>query len=319
MNEGRGNLTPLAKSLADTAGGLVNEGGTVKSLSDLAAILGVASQGARPRTAGTRIRQAFHGLDRFDGERGEFMAKQGIKPGDELLTRLHAIAPFVEKDRATASNRLYESGLHNVAENRAIIQLVDNLKVIDQRIAKSRAIAGDGSTVLAANADFLANSKAGRARVGKATLEAGKFIQGREGENLRAARLAAEGELHAEGAIDTEGTTATDRAADVFGLLPALGFKPHRQTRIDRRVDVRRRQQMGVGEHIADVLTPTHFAAEEQARVLSNKNPTANQSSEAMLRALEKIERNTAQQRQAQKPSPHAHGQARRQRGEELN
>ncbi|HWE38553.1 MAG TPA: hypothetical protein VG406_18425 [Isosphaeraceae bacterium] len=247
LNEGRGNLSPLAKSLANTAGSLVDEeGGPVKSLPELAAILGVASQNANPAAAGTRVQQAFRALNRFDGDRGQTLQGLGIGGDDDLLARLQKVAPMVRDanrpGRGGAAKALWEAGFHNQAENRSLIQLVNNLDAIERRVARVRAldspqkVAADGQRVMALDADFLRREKAGQRRVGEAVQDAGQLVRGRGGEVLQALRQAAEGRLKARGAIDTTATNLTDSINAGFGVGTLLGGRPQREERIDREV-----------------------------------------------------------------------------------
>lgn len=244
LNEGRGNLTPLGKSLANTAGAIVNEeGGPVRSLPELAAILGVASQNANPAAAGTRVQQAFRALNRFDGDRGRTLGMVGITGDDDLLARLEKIAPRIraanQPGQGGAQRWLWEQGFHNQAENRSLIQLVENLPVIEQRVGRWRALDtpekrdAAGKEIIAADAAFLKDQLAGQRRVGEAVNDAGQLVRGQGGETIAALRLAAEGRLRAEGKIDTARTNFGDALADGFGLLPRLGNPSSRDRRID--------------------------------------------------------------------------------------
>lgn len=84
LNRGDGDLSPLTKSLVNTAGGLVGgKGGAFQGLPQLAAALEVASLNAGPAAAGTRVRQAVTALGRF-GDRGKAKAEAGILTGEDL-------------------------------------------------------------------------------------------------------------------------------------------------------------------------------------------------------------------------------------------
>jgi hypothetical protein len=101
LNQGRGNLEPLVRSLINTAGAVVGDGQGVEDLGELAAVQGSASTHANPRESGTRVRWAVTALRDMTGPQGAYLESVGIKAGMRHIQRLEKIKDDVLKADAS--------------------------------------------------------------------------------------------------------------------------------------------------------------------------------------------------------------------------
>ena len=205
LNEGRGNLEPLMRSLIKTAGALVEEnGGPMDSLPELSAALGVASANATPDRAGTQLKNAVQGLRKFGEDvRGRTLKELDITPRDSYIEALNKIAPKVraaDEEGIGGDTWLRASGFKNEDEIRGILQQSRNVEAVNQRYAAARE-KGQGQLVIEADEQFLANDKTGIHRRNQAEKAGQDFLTGRNNELLQEARLAGHNKLRDEGKL----------------------------------------------------------------------------------------------------------------------
>lgn len=239
LNEGRGNLEPLVRSLINTAGAVVGMGGPVESLSDLAAIQGVASTHANPRESGTRVRQAVRALRDLKGPAGGYLESVGIKDGMTHLQRLDKLKDDVKKADASgqgADSFLLSQGFSDQDEIRAVVEQVRDLDIINKRIKKQGAISGQ--SVMAADDNFLKNERAGIRRKQMATRAGQEFLIGESNERVEMAKENAEQQLRGEGKIGGQGNVMGEWVADLGGLSPFLGNMTAREQKKWNRAEV---------------------------------------------------------------------------------
>jgi hypothetical protein len=230
LNEGRGNLEPLVRSLLNTAGAVV--GGPVEDLAELAAIQGVASTHANPREAGTRVRQAVRALRDTSGPAGLAM-KNTMKIGDQdtHLQRLEKVKTYLDKAEKNGKGgdiALREMGFSDDDEIRAIVEEVHDLDIIKQRIEKGRANV-TGENVMKANDEFQQKDRAGIRRKQMATKAGQEFLIGEGNERFEMAKEAAEQQLRSEGKIGGEYNDRMEKIDDLFGLRTWAGGERSRE------------------------------------------------------------------------------------------
>lgn len=225
LTEGRGDDTPLTQQLLKAAGSIVREGGTVGSLPEMAALIGVTSLSAGPQEAGTRAEQVVRalraGLTKQRGgpgtkvPQGKYLKDLGITEKDSLEGALGKIAPDLQK--AEASGReldvyLAERGFKNYEERRALIETYRNYDVLKQRFAAARKAggAGVGGEVEAANRRFLATPQ-GRSEVADALKKSAEVTQGVGDERYLAAIAEAEASPEYQAARQSMSGRLSDR------------------------------------------------------------------------------------------------------------
>jgi hypothetical protein len=246
LNEGRGDLTPLTNALLKTAGTTVGpKGSAFADLGELAAVLGVASNNASPSAAGTMIQQTMRGLSLSGKKSDGLLNAANIGGGDDFLTRVEKIAPFIaraEADGVNPMDYLRDQGFGNVTDRRGIVYFARNAGLIRQRIDATRAArgadayAGAGASVESLNRRFLASDVA-RGRVAGAMSDAADYTRYVGGAEYEQKRIASEADLVANHGLDSLGKRVVGSVLDGFGVLPALGFKSTRQSTIDRHID----------------------------------------------------------------------------------
>lgn len=239
LNEGRGDLKPLSKSLMNTAGTIVEEGGQVNDLGELAAILGVMSIGNTPDTAGHRITQASRELRRFsDPKRGKALKDAGITKDDSFMSSL-------EKMKAAIGDEdediwLQKHGFQNREGNKGMIFAMRRLDMAKRRIAKGRKIRADGEKEQEINRNFRDNTQAGRKRVADAQAQSLKMEKGMKEGGINIARELSKNRLIAEGKIGHDQGQA-DALADWGGLRQKVSGG---MSAYDRRIEEETRQQL---------------------------------------------------------------------------
>lgn len=189
LTEGRGDDTPLTQQLLKSAGAIVREGGVVRSLPEMAALIGATSLTAGPEAAGTHaehiVRGFQAGLTRHHKTKGavesqsDYLKRLGVKEGGTLEDYLDVVIPDLKKAMAAGRNPgtyLGEHGIRSDEERRALIETVDNYEVIKQRFAAARK-AGQGKAVAEENAKFL-QAPEGRNAVAEALLSAAQTTRG---------------------------------------------------------------------------------------------------------------------------------------------
>ena len=189
LNEGRGNVEPLMRTLLNTAGSVIADGGPVGSLSELAVMEGVASTHANPYATGTRLRQAMRALRTTKGDQGKWLAEHGVKDGMNHLDRLKAIKPALMAEVATTGKGLDQALLEHVTsddtEARSLAEQLGDIDLMDERLKVMGGITGKG--VIEKNRKFLTQSKTGRRRVQMAKKASQEFLVGQQNEDMEIA------------------------------------------------------------------------------------------------------------------------------------
>ncbi len=232
LNEGRGNVEPLMRTLLTTAGSLVQDGGPMENLAELAVMEGVASTHANPYATGTRLRQAVRALRETKGPQGAWLAQQGVKDGMSHLQRLKAIKPALMTEVAKGKGldqALKEFVTGDDTEARSIAEQLGDIDLMDARLAKANGITGEG--VMDANTKFLTRNAVGRDRVSKANAEAQKFLIGDKFTNMTIAMNNAEQVMRDQHEIGGAWNTGKEWVQDAVGLawLGKMGFRDKRK------------------------------------------------------------------------------------------
>ena len=321
LNRGDGDLTPLVKSLVNTAGGTVGKGLTFQTLPELAAAISTASLNASPAVAGTRVRQAIAGLGGFDKKQGDTLRSLGISPTDDLPTRVEKLAPLLE-NAPNRTQALADAGFRNRVERDAINQLYTNRATLRRETEAARK-GVDPSKVRADNDRFFAGDLA-QSRVAAAENDASKFVAGIPNEAAAVARSRAEANLRGRLEIDTPDALATGGLADnpitrfvasgaalISGRKPNagevplfLGGKPFRDLQVDaeaRRITADQARAAGVdpsrfaggAEGGPKASTEEFTDAAAAAARAGGKNPFGTQGqTDALLRQLIRVVEN---------------------------
>jgi hypothetical protein len=155
LNEGRGEITPLARGELGQAGSEIKSG-RVSGLPELGAFIGVASVASKTAaSAGTTYGQA----SRFLNESGEgnedqkaFIKESGMGAAKGNFAKLKALRDYLEKVKPEDANTFLESkGYGNSTDRRSVLGMVGNVDVLEKRIAESQRIAANGQETLAKN------------------------------------------------------------------------------------------------------------------------------------------------------------------------
>lgn len=188
LTEGRGDDSPLTRSLLNVVGKIGGEGGMVGSIEENAALVGTTSLASGPLAADQRALQISRAVR---GTTKESMQKTqdafGLKVGNTLSLeqRLEKIIPKLLQVQASGGDVV--SWLRtNVdmpqEEAEALREFMPNFGVFKGRAAKARETAKNGgAAVVAENAAF-ASTDAGRALQTSSENEAAGFLVG---ENQR--------------------------------------------------------------------------------------------------------------------------------------
>lgn len=190
LTEGRGDDTPLTRSLLNVAGTMVREGGPVGTLPEMAALVGTTSLTSGPMMADTRALQIMRATRGTTKEGMEKIAKEfGIKVGSKmsLEDRLDLMVPKlreVGKKEDMGAWMTTHLGLPQ-EDSEAMAQMVGNYDVLKKRFAAARVGSGGGADVQAANRAFL-DSDLGRQMVGRQKAIAGQYMVGRKAQGAAA-------------------------------------------------------------------------------------------------------------------------------------
>jgi len=182
LTEGRGDDTPLTRSLLNVSGSLVREGGPVGTLPELAALVGTTSLTSGPMMADTRALQVVRATRGTTKEQMEKIQKEfGIQVGSKmgLEERLAKIVPKLREIDKTQDVSAFLTTAIGVPQedSQALLEIMGNYEVLQQRFASARAGAGQGADVMRQNQAFL-DSPLGRQMVGQANQEVGTYLQG---------------------------------------------------------------------------------------------------------------------------------------------
>jgi hypothetical protein len=265
LNRGDGDLDPLVQGLVKGAGGMVGPGMAFNSLEEFAAAQRVTSLNASPQVSGTRVRQAFSGLQRLlaqDGKDGKPKSTLGLKVGD-FAGNIDKLAPLLE-GKENQDQALHDAGLANQAERRALLQLYANRQILRDETAAVKA-GTDPGKVKGLNDRFFASDTA-HERIAAAQKDAAEFAQHARDEPTAVFRDKAEANLRGRLQLDTPDSNLQEAAADspiarTMGsvaewvlrggkvrsdLLPIwLGGKPARDIKIDVEAERIAKEQAG--------------------------------------------------------------------------
>jgi len=186
LTKGRGDDTPLTRQLLKASGAMVREGGSVGTLPEMAALIGVTSLSAGPEEAGTRAEQlnrAFRsGLTRHTKGRGikvpqaEYLKKQGIGEKDTLETMLDKVVPDLKKAEDKGRDLdvyLGERGFRSFEERRAIIETYRNYDAFKLRMREMREAQG-----IPTKEDIAAGARPGGKPLGAKEMAANEAFKG---------------------------------------------------------------------------------------------------------------------------------------------
>ena len=226
LNEGRGNVEPLLRTLISTAGSVVELGGPMESLADLAVMEGVASTHANPYATGTRLKQAVRALRETKGPQGEWLKAHGVKNGMSHLDRLKAIKPALMAEVAQGKGldqAIKDNITDDDSETRSLAEQLNDIDLMDARLKKKEDITG--FKVIAQNQEFLKKDRTGRRRVQRARKAAQEFVVGQANEDMELAKENASQMMLDKGETTGKLNKFKEWASDGGGLLPLLGFE----------------------------------------------------------------------------------------------
>ena len=233
LNEGRGNLEPLMRSLANTAGALVEEG-IVEDTEQLAVLMGAMSTTHNPQASGTYLKKGVRELRQFNGPQGEGLATMGITPKDDHLAAVRKVDAQMKKDEALGKTRdqsLRDLGFGDEASMQAIIEEVKSLGIVDERMGRQAKISG--KQVQAADEKFFNREYAGINMQIDADKTGKDWLTGAKREAWRMAQKAAVQRMRDNGELADGETRIADMIYDAGGILPALGMPKSFEKRIN--------------------------------------------------------------------------------------
>jgi hypothetical protein len=226
LTEGRGDDTPLTRQLLKAAGSIVKEGGSVGSLTEMAALIGVTSLAAGPEEAGTRAEQvnrffraglAKHGMGRGAEEpAADYLKGLGITEKTTLEEGMDKLHADLQKARAAGRDPeiyLAEHGVREYEVRRAVIETESNYDAFKQRMRAARgANANMGADVEKANQAFR-ESPEGRQAFAEAALKGAEVRRGLLNERmatyLKEAEASPEWQEREKSVVSTIGDMAT--------------------------------------------------------------------------------------------------------------
>jgi hypothetical protein len=190
LTEGRGDDTPLTKSLLSVAGTMVREGGPVGTLPEMAALVGTTSLTSGPMMADTRALQVMRATRGTTKEQMAKIAKEfGIEAGSKqsLEERLDLMVPKLrEVGKTNDLGSWMTTHLGTPQEDsEAMVQIVGNYDVLKKRFASARSGALGGADVETQNRNFL-DSELGRQMVSEQKGVAGQYLVGRKTQGAAA-------------------------------------------------------------------------------------------------------------------------------------
>jgi hypothetical protein len=202
LTAGRGDDTPLTRSLLNVAGSLAREGGMVGSLAENAALIGTTSLSGGPMMADTRalqVSRAVRGTSAKEMERieAEFGIKVGSKEG--LEARLAKIVPKLRQIGKTEDvSSWLTRNIGTSQENaQALIEIMENYEVFTERAKLARETATAGGAKVMAENEAWRKTPMGRRMLAEAEGEAAKHVQGERVEGYQAMVAAAQAGIEA--------------------------------------------------------------------------------------------------------------------------
>ena len=215
-------------------------GGAARTSEELMAIASARTvdEGAPGRTSFS-VEQIWKALSVVDNEKKkEMFAKVGIVTGqDDYQTSLHKIAKVVDQAKAEGRNpqeALIAGGIAGIA-SRKIVEEVENLPVIDARLAAARA-PHDANKIRDANAEF---NRKNRKRFADAAGNVADWKRGEEMIDLVAERENARAGLERRHEIDMPGWNLAEGLHTITtlgGLTSEKGREAHLDQEVRRRL-----------------------------------------------------------------------------------
>lgn len=155
LDQGRGEITPLARSELGQAGSNI-ESGRVSGLPELGAFIGVASVAAKTAgSAGTTYGQASRLLNESganDETQAQFIKDSGIGDSKGDFNKLKALRDHLAKVKPADANSYLESmGYGNSTDRRSVLGMVGNVDVLEDRIKEANRRAANGQETIDAN------------------------------------------------------------------------------------------------------------------------------------------------------------------------
>ena len=218
LDQGRGEITPLARGELGQAGSAIASG-RVSGLPELGAMIGVASVVSKTAgSAGTTYGQASRFLNETgagDEDKAAFIEASGMGAAKGDFNKLKALRDYIAKVKPADVNSYLEAqGYGNSTDRRSVIGMMGSVDVLEERIAKAKSIAENGQDVLDRNAQNRASVGTADRR-GEAKDFNSEVDQGLQMSRLAAARKYALGQLKDPNQpggprINTWGTYITD-------------------------------------------------------------------------------------------------------------
>ena len=326
LNEGRGKISPLARSELGAAGNLVGSE-HMKDLAELGAWVGVASTVAKGAgSSGTKVNQADALLNTAEGKGGyKYLEKIGVTKQSGDLEKLRVLRDDLVRNGGADWNSYLKSpdrGFGNKTEVAAAVAMAKNFDVLEQRTAEARRRHNNGAETIALDRDFLGKTITGANRQAEASAAAADFVKGKPGESVAVARKFAEARLKARGEIDTRDTNRDDGAWDATlgGIATKIGGGVDaRRQRINREMLTRADQEAGrVGVKGVDSRVYRRLNRQEEvdreyrdvsARIAAKGGDATGGNGEVVaelkkLVAIEEEKRRAAQMPRAAAPAP---------------
>jgi hypothetical protein len=237
LNEGRGNLEPLVRSLINTAGAVV--GGPIEDLGELAAIQGVASTHANPRESGTRVRQAVRAMRQTSGEVGRFNQKTlKIQDADTHMQRIEKLKGWIDVGKANGKQSdimMRNVGFTDEDEMRSILEEVEDFGIIKDRISQGKT-KNTGKIIMEKDKRYQEDTITGQKGQADAKANQSKFLVGTNAQRFAIAKQNAETQMTDPKTGELGGTwnRVKDLYSDLGGIIPNLtGGMPSRERRIN--------------------------------------------------------------------------------------
>lgn len=221
LNEGRGEISPLARGELGQAGSEILSG-RVSGLGELGAFIGVASIASKSAgSAGTTYGQVSRLLNETGDEKGEFLKEAGVADKKGNFAKLKALRDYMEKAKPDDANAFLESkGFGNATDRRSVLGMLGNVDTLERRIAAANKIAANGGDVIAANASNL-GEVATVTRNAKTAEFASQVDVGRQGEKLAQGQAFARARMTERGELKATGSTVL---GDLWRRISGLGL-----------------------------------------------------------------------------------------------
>ena len=152
LDQGRGEITPLARGELGQAGSNITSG-RVSGLPELGAFIGVASVVSKTASsAGTTYGQASRLLNETGADKEvkkQFVEESGLGAAKGDFAKLKALRGHIAKVKPEDVNTyLEEMGYGNSTDRKSVIGMMNNVDVLEKRIAEAKRIAANGQETI---------------------------------------------------------------------------------------------------------------------------------------------------------------------------